>query len=140
MVLQPRGQGFSFAIRQQIDATSAFQITQDRAVMAAFAPRPVIDPKHPGCRRWFQANLAEAAQQRRCADWHARPACQACPRIGAQRQGDPLVEGPETIGMAGSGASHVQQRLAKGSPRTGAVDAPEAPNLDKEDDWAPEAR
>ena len=46
MVREPCCQGFTRAVGQQIDPASAFQITQDRAVTAAFAPRPVIDAEH----------------------------------------------------------------------------------------------
>src|SRR4051812_50106618 len=47
MVLEPRGQGLGRAIGQQVDAAPALEITQDRAVVAALAPSPVIDPEHP---------------------------------------------------------------------------------------------
>src|SRR4051794_41322157 len=65
MIPQPRGQGLALPIGQQLDPTPALEITQDRAVVAALAPGPVIDPEHT--RRERRIEIADAAQQGRRA-------------------------------------------------------------------------
>jgi hypothetical protein len=65
MVLEPRGQGLGRAIGQQVDPAPALEITEDRAVVAALAPSPVIDPEHTRRERRLEIGLADAAQQGR---------------------------------------------------------------------------
>src|SRR3954465_9348197 len=67
MVLEPRGQGLGRAVGQQVDAAPALEITEDRAVVAALAPRPVIDAEATGGERRIEIGLADAAQQGRRA-------------------------------------------------------------------------
>ena len=102
MVLEPRGQGLALAVGQQLDPAPALEITEDRAVVAALAPGPVIDPEHTRRERRIEIGLADAAQQGRRADRHADPGGQVRSRIAAQRQGDGVMRGAQAIGMAGS--------------------------------------
>src|SRR5262245_49304275 len=43
MRLEPRGDGFSRPILEDVDGTAACEINDDGAVALAFAPRPIID-------------------------------------------------------------------------------------------------
>jgi hypothetical protein len=91
MVPEPRGQGLALPVGQQLDPAPALEITQDRAVVAALAPGPVIDPEYARRGWWSRIDLADAAQQGRAADRHAGAGRQARSRIAAQRQGDGVV-------------------------------------------------
>jgi len=108
--------------------------------MTALAPRPVIDAEHPRFGGRLRGVLAQAAQQGRRADRHARPAGQPRSRMGAQRQGDRLVKDTKTLGMAGSRTSNVKQIFSERSSRAGVVGAAKASDFDEEDDRAPETR
>ena len=61
MVLQPSGQGLSFAIREQIDDPVTLQVAQDRAVTLALAPSPVINTQDTGRRQGLQRRFTDAA-------------------------------------------------------------------------------
>src|SRR3954470_15593991 len=63
----PRGQGLALPVGQQLAPAPALEITQDRAVVAALAPGPVIDPEHTRRERRLEIGLADAAQQGRRA-------------------------------------------------------------------------
>jgi hypothetical protein len=65
MIPQPRGQGLALPVGQQLDPAPTLEITQDRAVVAALAPGPVIDPEDT--RRERRIEIADAAQQGRRA-------------------------------------------------------------------------
>jgi hypothetical protein len=140
MVLEPGGQGLALAVGQQIEAAPTLEINQDRAVVAAPAPRPVIDPKHARCRRRLQAGLADAAQQGRAADRHAGPGGQPRARLGAQGQGDGMVSRAQPVGMTGSGPGKPWQALAERASWAGVVEASEAPDPDEQDDGTAETR
>jgi hypothetical protein len=51
-----------------------------------------------------------------------------------------VVKDAQTIGLAGSGTSHVRQAFAERASRAGVIEAAKASDLDDEDDGAPEAR
>jgi hypothetical protein len=140
MVLEPRGQGLGRAIGQQVDPAPALEITEDRAVVAALAPSPVIDPEHTRRERRLEIGLADAAQQGRRTDRHAGPGCQTRSRIAAQRQSDGMMRGAQAVGMAGSATGDVRQRLAERASRAGVIDASKAPDLHAEDDRASKTR
>src|SRR5688500_11354484 len=123
---------------QQVDPAPALEITEDRAVVAALAPSPVIDPEHT--RRERRLEIADAAQQGRRADRHAGPGCQTRSRIAAQRQSDGMMRGAQAVGMAGSGTGDVRQGLVERAARAGVIDAAKAPDLHAEDDRASETR
>ena len=140
MVLEPGGQGFALAVGQQIEAAPALEINQDRAVVAAPAPRPVVDPEHTRFWRRRQAGLADAAQQGRAADRHAGPGGQPRARLGARGQGDGMVSRAQPVGMTGSGPGKPRQALAERASWAGIVEASEAPDPDEQDDGAAETR
>jgi hypothetical protein len=108
--------------------------------VAAFAPRPVIDPEHARCRRRLQAALADAAQQGRAADRHAGPGGQPRARLGAQGQGDGLVNRAQPVGMTGSGPGKARQALAERASWASGIEAAKAPDPDEQDDGAAETR
>ena len=80
--LSHAARGLALPVGQQLDPAPALEITEDRAVVAALAPGPVIDPEHT--RRERRIEIADAAQQGRRADRHADPACHVRSRIAAQ--------------------------------------------------------
>src|SRR3954465_12773410 len=112
---------------------------QDRPIVAALAPCPVIDPEHARRERRLRSDLAEAAQQGRRADRHADPGCQVSSRVAALRQGDGVVNGSEAVGMAGAGTGNLRQALAERAPRAGIIATSKAPDMHEEDDRASEA-
>ena len=103
---QPDRQGRGLAVGQQVDDAVTFQIAQDRAVALAFAPGPVVDAENTDFRHWIGNRLTDAAQQRRGADRDCHPTRQARSGITAQCQGDGMVQGAKTIGVASPGLSY----------------------------------
>lgn len=55
MSTQLRANSRCLAVWQQIDNLVRFQVDQDRAVVVARSPDPVVDPKNPG-RRWGRSS------------------------------------------------------------------------------------
>ena len=97
---------YASGIGQQVDDAVTFQIAQDRAVALAFAPGPVVDAENTDFRHWIGNRLTDAAQQRRGADRDCHPTRQARSGITAQCQGDGMVQGAKTIGVASPGLSY----------------------------------
>lgn len=127
MTPQPDRQGRGLAVGQQVDDVVAFQITQDRAVALA-APGPVVDAENTDFRHWIGNRLADAAQQRRGADRDCHPARQARSGITAQCQGDGMVQGAKTIGVASPGLSYYIGTLGEGPLAADGVYTAEAAN------------
>src|SRR3954452_6870278 len=67
---------------------SALKIAQDRAVVMALAPRPIIHAEHPD--RWDRPGITgtDTVQQRRAADRHAHGGSVSGTGVAAQRQAD----------------------------------------------------
>src|SRR5690349_19467851 len=126
MAPQPYRQGFRLAVGQEIDDAVTFQIAQDRAVVLAFAPRPVINTENTDIRHRIGNRLADAAQQRRGADWDCHLARQARAGIAAQCQGHGVVQGAKAIGVASPGPGDCGGTFGKRPLAADGVDAPEA--------------
>jgi hypothetical protein len=48
MSVQPSDDGICFPVRQKINHFTCFQITQNGSIAIPLAPRPIVDPHHPG--------------------------------------------------------------------------------------------
>ena len=88
MLHQPRRQSVGTAVRQQVDNPSALEIAQDRAVVMALAPCPIIHAEHPD--RWDRPGITgtDTVQQRRAADRHAHGGSVSGAGVAAEHQAD----------------------------------------------------
>lgn len=60
MATQPRGDGRSRAVGQEVDRAPAIQVDQDRAIGSAFADGPVVKTNDP---RWIGGRQREAVDE-----------------------------------------------------------------------------
>jgi hypothetical protein len=88
MLHQPRRQSVGTTVRQQVDNPSALEIAQDRAVVMALAPCPIIHAEHPD--RWDRPGITgtDTVQQRRAADRHAHGGSVSGAGVAAEHQAD----------------------------------------------------
>ena len=88
MRLQPRRQRVGAAVGQQVDNPAALEIAQDRAVVMALAPCPIIHAEHPD--RWDRPGITgtDTVQQRRAADRHAHGGSVSGAGVAAEDQAD----------------------------------------------------
>jgi len=129
MVVQPSPNRLRLTVGQNIDRTVALQIDDERAVMLAPAPSPVIDADDARRRRRRQRRRPDQAQQRVAADRHGQLRRQAGAGLTSCAEGDTAL----CLGEAGSAPhprqGHCRQALGKDAARALGSRAPEAPDL-----------
>ncbi len=137
---QPRRQRVGGAVRQQVDDAPAFEVAQDRAVAVALAPCPVVHPEHGHRGNRCGGAGADAAQRRGAADRHAHGRGMTGAGVAAERQADAPVHGAQPVRLACSRASDAGQRFGESAPRASGGSTAEAPDANKQDGGAAEAR
>src|ERR671918_526908 len=68
VLLQPVGETSRGTILEQVQDPASFQVHQDGAVAVSLLPGPIIDPQHPGRKKWGLWSGADVAQQGVWAD------------------------------------------------------------------------
>src|SRR4051794_21922233 len=118
MLLQPCRQSVGTAVGQQVDNPAALEIAQDRAVVMALAPCPIIDAEHPD--RWDRPGITgtDTVQQRRAADRYAHGGGMAGAGVAAESQADCPMHRAQAVRLACPRAGYAGQCLGEGSPRT----------------------
>ena len=132
MILEPTGRGRRRTIHQHVHHLTTLQVNDDRPVVGALPPRPVIDASHMdgGHGAAFGPSpgvLPQAGQDRRVADRHPEPSHQ--PLRGPSASA--MAKQPDDSRQAGSPARERRRKtrhaLGEDAPTTLLVSTPPAP-------------
>ena len=127
--LQPRGQALGPPVRQQVDDAVAFEVDEDRPVAVAAAPGPLVHRQHPhrrpGLRR--AAGAPRHPQQRVGTGGHSQPRREAGADLAAGGEAEMALEVAQPPSPARRRRRGVGETFRKGRPRTGRLQASEAP-------------
>src|SRR5262245_28748135 len=107
MLAQPFFDRRGFAVGQQVDDSSPFQIDDNRAIALSFAKGPVVDADIARRRGWLVWSILDAAEYRIGAGQHIQSLDQAATSLAAQGEADDAV----SVGQAGGGASMGLEQL-----------------------------
>ena len=126
MATQPRGDGQSRAVGQQVDGASSLQVDDEGAVGLSLADGPVVDADRS---RWVSLRQREAmqeAQHRIGAGPHSQVTGQTCTGLRARCKADPGLGLREAARPSGSWGYQPWQRLGEGAAVAGGMAAVEA--------------
>jgi hypothetical protein len=113
MFTEPFLHGCGFAVGQQVDDPSPFQINDDRAIVLSLAEGPVIDADIAG--RWGRlvGSTLDAAEQGIGAGRHIQTFGQTATGLAAQGEADDAVGVGQAGGGAGMGLEQLGESLAE---------------------------
>ena len=120
------------AVGQKVDDLVAFQVDQDRPVVLAAPPRPVIDSQHAGRRRQGHHRAMNQTQQGIGACRHGQPPGKPGAGLAAKSETQLALDAPQPRGAACRAGRDGSQRLGKGLTRTAGIAATEAAYPDQE--------
>ena len=132
LILEPPGHGRRRTIRQHVHHLTTLKVNDDRPVVGALPPRPVIDASHmdgghggdfgpsPGV-------LPQVGQDRRVADRHPEPSHQPLRRPSASAMTKQLDDSCQAGGPARERRRKTRHALGEDAPITQLVSTPPAP-------------
>ena len=137
MLLEPVGRGRRRTIPQQVHYLTALQVHDDRAVVGALPPRPIINASHMNRAVIGPSSgmLLQAAQDRRVADRHAEPFHQPLRGPPASAMGKQPNDTRQASGLARKRRRKTRKALGKDAPTTSLVSTPPARQACFNDDW-----
>ena len=132
VILEPTGRGRCRPIRQHLHHLTTLQVHDDRAVVMALPPRPVINASHTdgGCDAVFRPSpgvLLQDGQDRRVADRHAKPSHQTLRRAPARAMAEQPDDSRQAGGPARERRRKTRHALGEDAPITQLVSTPPAP-------------
>ena len=129
---QPGRQGLGLAVRQEVEHAVPLEVDEDGPITMATTPGPVIDRQHPhGWPRLRDgAGAPRHPQQRIGADGHGQPHGEAGADLATGGEAEMALQVAQPLGPPGRGRRGVGAPFGEGDPRTGRLQAAEAPGLD----------
>ena len=132
VILEPTGRGRRRTIHQHVHHLTTLQVNNDRPVVGALPPRPVIDASHMdgGHGAAFGPSpgvLLQAGQDRRVADRHPEPSHQPLRGPSASAMAKQLDDSRQAGGPARERRRKTRHALGEDAPITQPVSTPPAP-------------